>query len=250
MANQARRFQHLLDIAVKTAGVERADAQGLAGLAVTLDDAPGHPAQFFGDLVFKRGGGVAPPEAGNQVAVTGITAGFRQAGVVGRGVRLQDSRAGIEALNEETESLVIARVIGAADDAHAALAQPRFGGLKEGAGNGGVGDGFEKAKRADRLGDGLQPGLVNDGGNRAGRATIELGDPQLAFPSIHVVGTNGKSTTTRTIEETLLREGLRAGAYTSPHVTGWAERIRVGAEEAVLEQALARVRPQSEALGA
>ena len=37
----------------------------------------------------------------------------------------------------------------------------------------------------------------------------ELGDPQLAFPSVHVVGTNGKSTTTRTIEETLLREGVR-----------------------------------------
>ena len=39
----------------------------------------------------------------------------------------------------------------------------------------------------------------------------ELGDPQLEFPSIHVVGTNGKSTTTRTIEEMLAREGLLAG---------------------------------------
>ncbi len=55
----------------------------------------------------------------------------------------------------------------------------------------------------------------------------ELGDPQRAYPSIHVVGTNGKGTTTRTIEETLAGEGLLAGGYYSPHVTGWAERIRV-----------------------
>jgi dihydrofolate synthase/folylpolyglutamate synthase len=78
----------------------------------------------------------------------------------------------------------------------------------------------------------------------------ELGDPQLAFPSIHVVGTNGKSTTTRTIEETLQHEGVRTAAYTSPHVTGWAERIRVDGAEADIERALARVRPPAEALGA
>ena len=78
----------------------------------------------------------------------------------------------------------------------------------------------------------------------------ELGEPQLAYPSIHVVGTNGKSTTTRTIEETLLAEGIAAGAYTSPHVTGWSERIRVHGHEADLERALARVRPPAVALGA
>jgi dihydrofolate synthase / folylpolyglutamate synthase len=77
-----------------------------------------------------------------------------------------------------------------------------------------------------------------------------LGDPQLAYPSIHVVGTNGKSTTTRTLEETLLREGLSVGAYTSPHVTGWAERIRVNGRETELERALSGVRPRSMALGA
>jgi dihydrofolate synthase/folylpolyglutamate synthase len=77
-----------------------------------------------------------------------------------------------------------------------------------------------------------------------------LGDPQLAFPSVHVVGTNGKSTTTRTIEETLLREGVSAGAYTSPHVTGWAERIRVRGEEVDVERCLAGVRPHAVPLGA
>src|SRR5262245_14322182 len=78
----------------------------------------------------------------------------------------------------------------------------------------------------------------------------ELGDPQLAYPSIHVVGTNGKSTTTRSIEGTLLREGLSVGAYTSPHVSGWAERVRVNGHETELERTVSGVRPRSVALGA
>jgi dihydrofolate synthase / folylpolyglutamate synthase len=69
-----------------------------------------------------------------------------------------------------------------------------------------------------------------------------LGDPQRAFPAIHVVGSNGKTTTTRLIEALLAGEGLAVGAYTSPHVLGWAERIRVRGEEADLERALERVR--------
>ena len=78
----------------------------------------------------------------------------------------------------------------------------------------------------------------------------ELGDPQLAYPSIHVVGTNGKSTTARTIEATLAREGRLTACYTSPHVTGWAERVRIGGEEADIERVLARVREPGERLGA
>jgi dihydrofolate synthase/folylpolyglutamate synthase len=78
----------------------------------------------------------------------------------------------------------------------------------------------------------------------------ELGEPQLAYPSIHVVGTNGKTTTARTIEATLAREGLLAACYTSPHVTGWSERVRVGGEEIDVERALARVRGPGERLQA
>jgi dihydrofolate synthase/folylpolyglutamate synthase len=70
----------------------------------------------------------------------------------------------------------------------------------------------------------------------------ELGDPQLDYPAVHVVGTNGKSTTTRMIEALLADSGLRVGAYVSPHVGGWGERIRVGGEEADFERAVARVR--------
>ncbi len=77
-----------------------------------------------------------------------------------------------------------------------------------------------------------------------------LGDPQLAYPSVHVVGTNGKSTTTRMIEALLAAEGLRVGAYTSPHVRRWSERIRIGGAEADLERVVERVRPDAEAAGA
>jgi dihydrofolate synthase/folylpolyglutamate synthase len=78
----------------------------------------------------------------------------------------------------------------------------------------------------------------------------ELGDPQLAYPAVHVVGTNGKSTTTRMTEALLADAGLKVGAYLSPHVRGWSERIRIDNAEADFEQALARVRPQATALQA
>ena len=60
-----------------------------------------------------------------------------------------------------------------------------------------------------------------------GRCSPQLGDPQRAYPAIHVVGTNGKSTATRTIEALLLGDGFSVGSTVSPHVRGWAERIRV-----------------------
>src|SRR5919197_1492148 len=78
----------------------------------------------------------------------------------------------------------------------------------------------------------------------------ELGEPQRAYPSIHVVGTNGKSSVTRTIEALLAQEGLAVGAYLSPHVRGWSERIRVRGEEALFEEAVARVRAPAERLQA
>jgi dihydrofolate synthase / folylpolyglutamate synthase len=78
----------------------------------------------------------------------------------------------------------------------------------------------------------------------------ELGDPQERFPAIHVVGTNGKSTTTRLTEALLSDAGLKVGAYLSPHVSGWSERIRVGGEEADFDAAVAAVREPGERLGA
>ena len=77
-----------------------------------------------------------------------------------------------------------------------------------------------------------------------------LGHPEKGLPAVHVVGTNGKSTTTRLVEALLLAAGTRTGAYLSPHVRSWAERIRVNGEEADLPAVLAAVRPEAERVGA
>ncbi len=52
-----------------------------------------------------------------------------------------------------------------------------------------------------------------------------LGDPQHAFPAIHVTGTNGKTSTTRMIERMLREMGLSTGRFTSPHLHNIRERI-------------------------
>ncbi len=78
----------------------------------------------------------------------------------------------------------------------------------------------------------------------------ELGEPQAGLAAVHVVGTNGKSTTTRKVEELLRDAGHHVGAYLSPHVRSWAERVRVGGAEADLDEALGAVRPAAERLGA
>ena len=70
-----------------------------------------------------------------------------------------------------------------------------------------------------------------------------LGNPQRSFESVHVVGTKGKSTAARRIAATI--GGL---AYTSPHVSGWHERLQT--DEAGFERAVQRVRAAAEELGA
>ena len=80
---------------------------------------------------------------------------------------------------------------------------------------------------------------------RMHRLLQRLGNPETRFPAIHVVGTNGKGTTTRLIEELLRSAGSRVGSYYSPHVRSWSERIRVDGAEADFERALERVRPEA-----
>jgi dihydrofolate synthase/folylpolyglutamate synthase len=58
-----------------------------------------------------------------------------------------------------------------------------------------------------------------------------LGMPQRRFASIHVVGTNGKSSVTRMIAALLEAQGMRTGACVSPHATRWAERVLIAGEE-------------------
>jgi dihydrofolate synthase / folylpolyglutamate synthase len=64
--------------------------------------------------------------------------------------------------------------------------------------------------------------------DRMRRMMTVLGSPQQRFGTIHVVGTNGKSSTARMIAAILERHGLRTGAYTSPHLMSYAERVQVG----------------------
>ncbi|WP_419994908.1 bifunctional tetrahydrofolate synthase/dihydrofolate synthase [Streptomyces boninensis] len=52
-----------------------------------------------------------------------------------------------------------------------------------------------------------------------------LGEPQRSYPSIHITGTNGKTSTARMIEALLLACDLRTGRYTSPHLQSITERI-------------------------
>ena len=80
---------------------------------------------------------------------------------------------------------------------------------------------------------------------RMRRLMTVLHHPERTFGSIHVVGTNGKSSTTRMIDAILREHGLRTGAYLSPHLVSFGERIRIDDADLTPEQfgaAVARAR--------
>ncbi|EMQ97134.1 bifunctional folylpolyglutamate synthase/dihydrofolate synthase [Paeniglutamicibacter gangotriensis] len=62
------------------------------------------------------------------------------------------------------------------------------------------------------------------------RAMEILGEPNHAFPIIHVTGTNGKTSTARMIESLLRAHDLRTGRYSSPHLVSVTERIAIDGE--------------------
>jgi dihydrofolate synthase / folylpolyglutamate synthase len=64
--------------------------------------------------------------------------------------------------------------------------------------------------------------------DRMRRLLTALGSPQERFSAIHVVGTNGKSSTVRMCAALLEAHGVRTGAFLSPHLISFAERIRIG----------------------
>ena len=59
----------------------------------------------------------------------------------------------------------------------------------------------------------------------------EMGEPQKDYKVIHIAGTNGKGSTSTTIETILLEAGYRVGKYTSPHILKFNERIRVNGQD-------------------
>lgn len=80
--------------------------------------------------------------------------------------------------------------------------------------------------------------------DRMRRLLTVLGSPQERFRSVHVVGTNGKSSTVRMTAAILARHGLRSGAYLSPHLVSFRERVRIADEDLAPEDfgmAVARV---------
>jgi dihydrofolate synthase/folylpolyglutamate synthase len=77
--------------------------------------------------------------------------------------------------------------------------------------------------------------------DRMRRLMTALGHPERAFESVHVVGTNGKSSTTRMIAAILSGHGLRAGTYLSPHLVSFSERVRVDDADITPEQFAAAI---------
>lgn len=76
---------------------------------------------------------------------------------------------------------------------------------------------------------------LNRFGIRLGLVRIEellrrMGEPQNEYRTIHVTGTNGKGSTTAMLSSILTASGKKTGMYTSPHLSSYTERMRVGGE--------------------
>jgi dihydrofolate synthase/folylpolyglutamate synthase len=82
-------------------------------------------------------------------------------------------------------------------------------------------------ERAERHLRSLELFGMRFGLDRMRRMMTVLGSPQRRFRAVHVVGTNGKTSTTRMVAAILERHGLRTGAYLSPHLISYAERVQV-----------------------
>src|ERR687896_2614343 len=73
--------------------------------------------------------------------------------------------------------------------------------------------------------DARQPERIVPDLDRIRALTGLLDHPERAYPTVHVAGTNGKTTTTRLIGRILCAHGLSAGVYTSPHLASVTERV-------------------------
>ncbi|AUX35128.1 MULTISPECIES: folylpolyglutamate synthase/dihydrofolate synthase family protein [Sorangium] len=92
----------------------------------------------------------------------------------------------------------------------------------------------------EALGQRAPRGMVL-GLDRVREALAALGDPHADVAAVHVAGTNGKGSVCAMVESVARAAGLRTGLYTSPHLSRFAERIRIDGEpigDAALERAL------------
>lgn len=101
---------------------------------------------------------------------------------------------------------------------------------------------------------GLEPsGEIRWGLARTRRLLESVGQPHLAFQSLHVGGTNGKGSVAAMAASVLERAGHRVGLYTSPHLVEFAERVRVDGgplDDELLIAAARRLQPLARELGA
>ncbi len=86
---------------------------------------------------------------------------------------------------------------------------------------------------------GLQQHGMKFGLDNITRLLSAAGDPQKAFRSVHVGGTNGKGSTSAMIESMLRTTGETTGLFTSPHLVSFTERIRVSGQEIAEEDVVA-----------
>ena len=78
--------------------------------------------------------------------------------------------------------------------------------------------------------EGLHPSEIDLGLDRVRAVLCELGHQQLSCPVISVAGTNGKGSSVAMLEAIYLSAGYRVGAFTSPHLLSYNERVRLNGE--------------------
>lgn len=96
-------------------------------------------------------------------------------------------------------------------------------------------------------GSGIRPGL-----GRIRALLRKLANPQRAYPSIIVAGTNGKGSTCATLNSILLSSGYRSGMYTSPHLVGIRERWMIGGkpiDDELFEESIETLHRAADAIG-
>jgi dihydrofolate synthase / folylpolyglutamate synthase len=96
-------------------------------------------------------------------------------------------------------------------------------------------------------GSGIRPGL-----GRIRAILRALGNPHRAYPSIIIAGTNGKGSTSATLNSILLASGYRSALYTSPHLVDLRERWQIGGEPIdpqLFEESIVTLRDASDRTG-
>ncbi|NCC96928.1 MAG: bifunctional folylpolyglutamate synthase/dihydrofolate synthase, partial [Synergistales bacterium] len=89
---------------------------------------------------------------------------------------------------------------------------------------------FKEYEEVDSYITALSSPGINPGLERVSALLDLLGNPEAKFPSVHVVGTNGKGSTSAMIDSSFRAAGYRSALYTSPHLVHFGERLLVNGE--------------------